>query len=225
MMMPDVKKRKLTVPRENPYGMHELTIDRMIQMNDERIFRAIAAGKSWMKLPVAPTGASGLTDYFTLMYSVIMMRRVDLLRTIIARHTSEGEVCIFSRRTRKSHGVKLDAWEALNLATRFRPDYAMLSYNLFSGWEWEMFQLMLEHGNCPVDQLVLLYWPRPRDSKIVRHIWKERKRRPAVLAAAWCFKHIGNAWTDMTEPLNNIFCEASYDHFWDTPPENVLTLK
>lgn len=209
-MMPHGKKWRWD--QQNPHGIGYDSVHGMIQKNDARIFRAIEDGESW-RVILGPSESS----YTTLMYAVLIERRIDLLKLIIERHAVD-KASIFSRPVWKfvwSRAAEVDvytSWDTLRQQTVIRSSLTREDV------EYEMFSLMFECGGCPVEELVDMPWGSglTRDNKIYQRLVCERGKRQASWAIAWGSMEIGEGWIDIVEPLNNIFDAATFEEYWNT---------
>ena len=209
-MMPHGKK--LRWDQENPCGMGFDSVHGMIKKNDVRIFRAIADGESWRVIPNPDRHG-----YTTLMYTVLFEHRVDLLKLIMERHAAD-KASIFSRPVWKEvwqHVAEVEvytSWQALRRITRLGGSRTQERCDV----EYQMFSLMFECGGCPVEELVEMPWGKglTLENKIYQRLLCESGKRRASWAIAWWSKQVGESWTDMVVPLNNIFDAATFEDYW-----------
>lgn len=207
-MMPDVKKYKVKGKRSDPYGMDWQNIPTMVRENDDRVYCAIADGEAW-KMLRNPHGPG----FTTLVYAVLCAHRVDLLKLIIERHAEE-KASIFSWPVHKDFlMIQSSAWRAFNRITYY---HAGLSTKEQNNVEYHMFSLMFDCGGCPVEELVCWRWGKgpTTENKIHRRLVCELGKRRASWAIAWWSKQVGESWTDMVVPLNNIFDAATFEDYW-----------
>jgi len=199
--------------QQNPHGMGYDSVHGMIKKNDALIFRAIADGESWCIIP-HPDGLG----YTTLMNTVLFEHRIDLLKLIIERHAAEKD-SIFSRPVSRylwqhvAEEAVYSSWEALRRETCIRYSKTQEQCDV----EYQMFSLMFECGGCPIEELVYKPWGirLTVENKIYQRIVCELGKRQASSAIAWCAKQAGESWSDIVEPLNNIFDAATFEDYWN----------
>jgi hypothetical protein len=209
-MMPGTKKPK--TQWENPYYI--ITCENvwtLIHENNPLIYCAIEDGESW-KILYRPEGGG---SYITLVFAVLHEHRADLLTLIIERHAVEKD-SIFSRPVVRDifHNAEYGAaWRVFNRVTH---KHCGLSAEEKEDLEYQMFSLMFECGGCPIDKLVNMSWGLYATSKnkIYQRLVCELGKRQASWAIAWWSKQVGESWTDMVVPLNNIFDAATFEDYW-----------